>query len=324
MTGSRPSWASLGFDLVSLRVFIATIEEKSLTAAALREGIAVSAVSRRISELEGRSGIALLDRHERGVVPTRAGARLAEQLYSVFGLLDTIAADIEDIRGGGAGHIRIAAHMTALSSGLVQSVAEFLENNSSIEIEIEECTSAEARHAVETGMADLGLISGTVPPQSLCVLPWKEDELVVLLPRGHALTAKPTLSFRDILPVPFIGMQRDSALHQLYCHQAKAIGSSLHERAHATSFDSVSRMVASGLGVAILPRSAATLHEKCGNVVIRELNEQWAHRSLMLCMRSIDSISPAARKFVHHLTGEQCRKPPCPNDNRQSLMFHDT
>lgn len=312
MSGSRPSWASLGFDLVSLRVFIATIEEKSLTAAACREGLAVSAVSRRISELEGRSGIALLDRHERGVVPTHAGARLVDQLYRVFALFDAIAADMEDIRGARTGHIRIAAHMTALSSGLGQRVSEFLGENKGIEVEIEECTSAEARHAVETGMADLGLISGTTPPQALCVLPWEDDELVILLPRGHDLAGAARLRFRDLLAEPFIGMQRDSALQELCRDQAKAIGATLHERAHATSFDSVSRMVASGLGIAILPRSAAAMHASSGQVEIKALDEPWAHRSLMLCMRNQPAVAPAVRKFIRHMTGQELQKAALP------------
>ena len=62
----RPSWVPQ-IDLLTLRLFIAVCEERSINRAAAREHIAVSALSRRMSELEATLKVALLRRHTRGV-----------------------------------------------------------------------------------------------------------------------------------------------------------------------------------------------------------------------------------------------------------------
>ena len=282
MPGSRPSWATLGLDLTSLRLFIATVEEYSITKAAAREGIAASAVSRRISELEARSGVALLERHERGIEPTAAGRRLVEQLSSVFNVLDAIAIDLDGVKGGRLGTERLHTHMSAGSVGLPELLSTFMAANPGIQLEVDELTSTEVMHSVQTGMADLGLVSGTLPAGDLHFIPWREDELVALLPQGHALNRAPSLKFADLLGDFFVGMQRDSALIQLYRHHAKALGQKLLERVHATSFESVRKMVAAGMGVAILPRSAAEPYADARSVTVIALDEHWARRPLMV------------------------------------------
>ena len=97
MASQNNTWKSLGLDLVSLRVFIATAEECSLAKAAARENIAHSAVSRRITDLEARAGVQLFERHDRGVILTAAGEMLLEQFRNVARLLDRIALDLEEI-----------------------------------------------------------------------------------------------------------------------------------------------------------------------------------------------------------------------------------
>ncbi len=280
---------------------MATVEEGGITPAAAREGIAASAISRRISELEARSGVTLLERHERGVVPTSAGRKLADQLSAVFDLLDTLAFDLDAIRGGRIGNVRIHAHMSAGSGGLADLLASYLVANPGIELEIEELTSLEVMHSVQTGMADLGLVSGTLPAGDLEMIPWKEDQLMALLPADHRLAGRSSLKLSDLLDDYFIGMQRDSALIQLYRHQAKALGKPLRERAHATSFESVRKMVSVGLGVTILPGTAARVQAGELGLRVVSLEESWATRPLMLCVRNSKQLSRATKGVIAHL-----------------------
>ena len=77
-----------------------------------------------------------------------------------------------------------------------------------------------------------------------------------------------------------------------------ALGHSLDERAHTTSFDSVCRFVSAGLGLAILPALAV----QAPGVETRPLDESWARRPLMLCMRGADKLSAATRLLIAHLT----------------------
>jgi DNA-binding transcriptional LysR family regulator len=301
MTGSRPSWSSFGLDLVTFRVFVAAVEERSLARAAAREHLALSALSRRISELEARSGVALLLRHDRGVEPTAAGEALVAQLRNVFTLLDRIVADLDAFRGGARGHVRVHAHMSAMAGSLPEVLARFIVAHPGIEVVLEEYTSIEILHAVQTGTADVGVLSGAMQTGALHVVPWHNDRLVVVLPHQHALLEREHLRLADLLDEPFVGMQYDSALQRLYRHQAEALGFPLHQRAHASSFESVRRMVEAGLGIAILPSVTVEPFTQSMRIAMRPLDEEWAVRPSMLCIRDPDNLPAAVRLLVHHL-----------------------
>ncbi|QUT07817.1 LysR family transcriptional regulator [Sphingobium phenoxybenzoativorans] len=301
------SWSIKEIDLTSLRLFAATVEEGTLARAAEREHIAISAISRRISDLEWRCGVTLLERRDRGVVPSAAGQILVNQIRDLLDLLQRMVLDMEAIRGGTRGHIRVHAHMSATSGLLPGKIAEFVAANPGVDVELDEFTSIEVIHSVRTGTADIGLVSGTVDGGDLHLIPWEIDELVAILPPGHALAERSSLQLSDMLGEYFVGMQRDSALLSLYRHQAMVLGKTLKERAHATSFESVRKMVSVGLGVAILPAVAAHPFVEELGINVRPLKETWAHRPLMLCVRDPAQLLAATRLLVQHLTGEAPR-----------------
>ena len=300
---ARP-WSLRDIDLTTLRLFSAVVEEGTLARAAEREHIAISAISRRISDLEELSGVILLERHDRGVQPTVAGEMLFSRTRTLLDLLEQTIIDMEAVRGGMQGLIRLHVHATAISGVLPAKISSFLSLYPGINIEINEHTSREVIHAVRTGIADIGFVSGTVQADELRFFPWQKDEFVVLLPKGHALTKKPRIELADLLGEPFIGMQRDSALMVLCRERAALSGRKLEERAHSTSFQSVRTMVSAGLGVSILPSSAAHPLKADLAVEVRRLDESWAQRPLMLCVRNPNKLSAATRRLIHHLQSD--------------------
>lgn len=297
-------WSLRHLDLVSLRMFAAAVEEGTLAKTAARENVAISAISRRISDLEARCGLTLLERYDRGVRPTAAGQRLFEHVHDLQRQLERMIFDMESIRSGSSGEIVIHAHMSATSGALPERIAAFIEKYPSVNVVLDEYTSLEVLHSVRAGIADIGLVSGTVQSGDLHFIPWLHDELVAIVPSKHALTEKDDLSLSDMLDEYFVGMQRDSALLTLYRHQASALGKVLRERAHATSFESVRKMVSLGLGVAILPAVAAYPFTSGLNIAVRPLRESWAKRPLMLCVRDPALVSSATRNFIDHLVDE--------------------
>jgi DNA-binding transcriptional LysR family regulator len=290
-----------GLDITTLRLFLAAVEEGNLAKAAEREHIAISAISRRISDLEARWGVQLLERHDRGVIATAAGQGVVAQIREALGVFTKMLREIEEIQGGTRGFIRVQAHMTAMAGPLPGAVAAFLRAHPHVEVEIDEGTSLDVYHSVSVGAADVGLISGTIKRGNLHFIPWMRDELVVLLPPAHPLLQQSSLVFADLVEYPFISMQRDSSLLALYRAKAVEARLVLRERSHATSFESVRRMVSEGLGVAILPALAAASTRSDNEIQVRPLAEPWAHRSLVMCVRDPASLSAAARSLIEHL-----------------------
>ena len=287
----------------TLRLLLAAAEEGNLARAAEREHIALSAMSRRISDLEAWLGVTLLVRHDRGVSPTPAGDMVLGQIRTIVGLVNKLVADVAEVRGGSRGHVRVQAHMSAASGALPEKIASFLALHPGIEIELEEKTSLEILHAIRVGNCDVGLVSGTVDGGDLHLIPWLDDELVVALPPGSGLRSRKEIAFRDLLSEPFVGMQRGSALLELYHRHAAAMGAKLRVRAHVTSFESVRKLVEAELGVAILPAVAAYPFAREDGLAVRPLAESWARRPLAVCTRDPTSATPAAKLFIAHLVG---------------------
>src|SRR6185503_16178747 len=97
-------------DIPALSLFVAAVEEKSLSRAAEREHIVTSAASKRIIELERQLGVVLLHRHGRGVEPTPAGAMFYQHARAVLRGLRLAEEAVADFAPTGMAKIRLAAN----------------------------------------------------------------------------------------------------------------------------------------------------------------------------------------------------------------------
>ncbi|WP_340314929.1 LysR family transcriptional regulator [Rhizorhabdus argentea] len=301
----RKSGLTAGFlrnyDLVSLRLLLSAIEEGNLAKVAARDDISLSAVSRRISDLEGRIGVKLLHRHDRGVSPTDAAAANLHRLRSLFDLIDQMVEDFGETKAGNKGVLRVRAHLTAIIGKLPEEIAAFAELHPGIEVIVDEANSSDVMHALQVGGCDIGFVSGTVDAGSLDSYPWMVDELTVVVPSGHALASERAIRFCQVLDYAFVGLQAGSSLQTLFRGQAAALGRPLNEAARVSTFEGVREMVAAGMGISILPAAAVARVGSAAGIVVSRLDEPWAARQLVICVRDRSQMTSAASKFLGHL-----------------------
>ena len=88
------------YDLTDLRLFAAIAEEANLTRGAARAHLAASSASHRLAKLEESLGVALFERHARGLRPTRAGEALLGHARQVFAQLEQMHADLSPFARG--------------------------------------------------------------------------------------------------------------------------------------------------------------------------------------------------------------------------------
>ncbi len=290
------------YDLTSLDLFITVAQERNLTRAAGIKHLAVSAVSKRISELEAQIGSPLLIRNARGVELTPAGQSLlfyARQLKQTMAQLDN---ELSEFAAGVKGHIRIHAITSALSQFLPQDVAGFAERYPQIKFDIEERVGSAVIRAVADGRADLGIIASHTPAQGLETLPYRHDELTLVVPGNHPLASLKSVQFNELIEHEFVGPHLDSSLHALLTREADKLGQSLKLRIRISSFDCMCRMVSNGLGLAVLPRSVVEPYLRSHRLKRVVLNEPWARRSLLLVLRKDEAAAPTLRTFIDHLS----------------------
>lgn len=295
-------------DWRSLQILLAAIDCGSVTRAAGRCGIAVSAAAKRIQELEAGLGVRLLDRAARGVTPTPEGEVLARHARAMFAFGDRLADDLRAVAGGGLGRVRLAATMSVVAGHpLPQALAAFGNARPGIEVELIESTSLTILSELVEGRADLGIITiGTALPEGLTGQPWGRDRLLAVVPDGHPLAGRggpggEGIGLGELLREPLIEIIEGGAITLLLNDMAERAGLNPRAAFRVATVDSAIRMVAAGQGVAVIPDGMFDIFSPALGLVGVAIAEPWAHRRLRLVGRPAAVLPPAARLLHDHL-----------------------
>ncbi len=289
------------FDLQSLRIFLLVAQTGSLTKATDKSHMTLSALSKRIAELERTVDCALFVRQPRGLDLTPAGQELVQHARGVLDTVNRMAGEMSDFAIGVRGHVRIWANTSAIIQFLPRDLAAFLREQPLIRIGLEEKLSDHVVAAVVAGEADLGIFADNVPTHGLEKFLYRRDRLVVLVPSDHPLAARSEVSFSDTLHYDFVGLNQGSSLLQRLTDAAVAQDKALRLRIQVSSFDGICRMIEAGLGIGILPDGAVRPEILGDGLRVIALTDPWASRALWLGVKSEASLLPEAGKLLTHL-----------------------
>jgi DNA-binding transcriptional LysR family regulator len=290
-------------DLTSLQLFVAVCELGSIGKAAEREFIAASAVSKRLSDLEATLETPLLYRHTRGVDLTPAGESLLHHARSVLFSLEKMQGELSEYADGVRGHVRIHASISAIVQFLPEDLGAFVREHPQVKIDLEEHLSTEIVRAVQEGAADLGICNADVlaSGHELQTLPYREDRLVLIVPRRHPLARRKTVAFEQTLECDHVGLHTNSSIYLAMREAAAAAGRTIKLRIHVTGLDAMCRMIHNGLGVGVMPLRAFELMQGVGELESVTLADPWARRRIELVARDFSTLPVTARLLVDHL-----------------------
>lgn len=295
-------------DPFDLQLFVAVAGQGSITAGARAMSLSLAAASERIKALEHRAGVALLERSKAGAVATGAGRALVRHAHRVLAELDALHIGMAAYGQGLRGTARLLCNTAAMAELLPPRLGRFLVAHPDIDVELQELPSDAALQALRRGVADVGIVADHVDTSGLDARPWLDDELVALLPVRGRRRAPAALRFADLLDQPFVGLGADSGLSRHLLQQAARSGRVPHHRVRVGSFDAVARLVEAGVGVAVMPRSAAHRWEGARLHTVR-LEDAWARRRLLLCSTPQAQALPGVRALVEALRAEAAPAP---------------
>lgn len=294
--------AAMKLDPVSLRLFVAVMEEGTIAEAAAREHIAASAVSKRLSELEQTLATELFVRSNKGTEPTAAAFTLLNLARGVLNDLDGIYAQMREYASGVRGHVRVYANISAITQFLPAELKSFMAQYPQVQVHLQERISSVIAKAVADNAADLGILNDGNYGEALTLLPYHDDELVVVAPQGHPLARRKSVRMTQLLDYDVVGAHPGSVMNHLLTKAAAELGRPLRLRIQVSSYDALCLMVAAGLGVGVMPRQSAQLFVPALPIQCLTLAEPWAQRRLVVAVRDPAALSPAARLLVQHIS----------------------
>src|SRR5262245_21873900 len=289
------------FYLVDLRLFLHVSEARSVTHGAQRSNLALASASARIRGMETTLGVPLLARDRRGVSLTPAGQCLLEHARLIVQQVERMRGELGSFARGLSGSVRLMSNTAALSEHLPRVLAAFLATNPTISLEIEERESPDIASALASGMADVGIASDAALPDNIEQFPFRDDVLVLVVPRQDVIARKRVLALVDVIDRAFIGLPRESALQRHVVGHATRFGAVLNIRARVKSFDGVCRMVETGAGLGIVPEVTARRCRRSMKIDAVRLSDPWAKRRLAICVRRLSSLPVGAQRLVEHL-----------------------
>ena len=286
------------FDLTDLRLFVLTAEERNLTRAAARQNLSLAAASARIKALETQSGLPLFLREARGVRLTPAGEAFLHHARGVLRQAEQLRADLLEYGEGLGGHVRVFANTTAVTDFLPEILPGFLSANPRVSIDLQEKPNAEIPRGVLVGRSDIGIVAGPVDTLNLRSIHFSTDKLVLVTSRRHPFARRRRIAFAETLDEDAVGMQQGSTLDTFLSNMSSQLGRQQKLRIQLTSFDAMCRMIGAGVGVGVVPESAARRNRDSMNLALVELTDAWSVRERYLLVRDNESLPAYAEALI--------------------------
>jgi DNA-binding transcriptional LysR family regulator len=283
-----------------LRALVAVYRYGNFAAAAADMGVSQPTLTRTVRRAEDALGVALFTRTTRRVALTPAGREfipLAERL------LDDIGLGMRNIRELAAverGQIVIATQISIAQGILPAVIRVFATRFPSVAVRLLEGVQSGVLEAVHGGAADFGLGDTTNIGDPLSAEPLGDQEFRVVLPRGHRLLHRKTVTFADLDGEPMIAMPPESAAWRLMEGAILSAGIDMPCRFTVGLYTTAFRLVAEGLGIILAPAMIlSSVHPE--GVFSRPLasGEMVQHQGIIV--RRDREATPAAAAFLNVL-----------------------
>ena len=256
-----------------------------------------SALSVQIRQLEGALRASLFERDRRSVTLTAAGTAFREDVHHLLQGLEAARRKVRRAAAGEVGVLRITFVSTAAMEIIPWVVRHYKERLPGVELQMRNLPSAHQVAGLLRQEVDVGFIRLPFEAEEIVVTPVHREPFVCFLPRDHPLADLEEVDPRQLRREPFVFYERRQAagFYDRILRICLDSGFSPEVVQEASEMQTILSMVAAGLGVTILPRSAGGLG--VGEVAVRPLAGEWPPSELGIASLRKAADDPLLLKF---------------------------
>lgn len=240
-----------------LHYFLAVIEAGSISGAAQKLHLSQPPLTSQIRRLEALIGAPLFERHKRGVTPTAAGERLAEEARQLLALADHAIERVQQIGRGEAGVLRVGTIGSLMWSDLRELFTRFQKQYPDVNCVLIDLTAEQQIVALGECSIDVGFWRtplSTGPNLRLQRL--VSESLCVALPQDHRLGRRRPLRLADLAGEPMLMIDPEtSRFGRFLLESCRAAGFEPQVAHYANEPIARLALVSAGRGVALMPDS---------------------------------------------------------------------
>jgi len=247
----------MALNLHHLRLFAAVVEHGGFSKAARALNLSQPAISKSLNELEKQVHVTLLDRGGRSLVLTEAGRTLYARAGELFGVERVAERELRELRGLKRGALRVAASTTIATYILPTYLGRFRTRHPNVRIRAANANTRTVLRLLLEFRVDVALVEGPVSHSRVDVVPWREDELVVIAHPEHPLLQRSRVSPPDLADELFLVRERGSGTREVSERALALHGVRFGNTMRVGGTEAMKHAVAAGLGLAIVSRAAA-------------------------------------------------------------------
>lgn len=250
----------MNIELRHLRYFIAVAEELHFGRAAEKLNISQPPLSQQIQILEEQVGAKLLERTNRTVRLTPAGAQFLKEAWAIIDQVNQAAARAARIQRGEIGELNIGFTSSApFVRSVSRSLLHFRQRYPEVHIQMLEINTKQQIEPLLNGKLDLGVMRNNPLPDTLHHRLLLHEALVAVVHEEHPLAAAPggAIGIRQLAQEPFVFFAREvgTALYDETLDLLKKYGITPYITQEVGEAMTIIGLVSSGLGVSLLPAS---------------------------------------------------------------------
>ena len=282
----------------NFKTFCDLVETKSFSKAARLNEVTQSAVSQQLKAMEAHYDMLIIDRNQKKFRLTPQGTALYSTFKEILDLYEKLNCEIQEMRNIVSGTIQISTVNSIGLHELPPYLKSFIKQFPSVNARVEYRRANLVYEDVLHGNADLGLVAFPPPHKDLTIIPFANDELIIVMSPEHRLTKKRSISMNDLSGVEFVAFERDIPTRKATDEILAKAGVEVQVVMEFDNVETVKRAIEINAGIAILPSSTVITESERNQLVIYKLEGGIHNRPLAVIHKKNRILTPALRSFV--------------------------
>ncbi len=282
----------------SLKIYCDVVRFRSFSRGAEENGVLQSSASQAVQNIEENLGVTLIDRSCRPWELTDEGRLFYEGCREVLERYEDTVASVKGARASASAVIRVAAIYSVNMRDMTQRVQEFSRQHPEARVEMEYAHPDRVLERVLNGEVELGIISYPDERRGLTIIPWHEQEMVLVCTPQHRLARTKSIDVSQLQNETFVGFDTDLVIARKIDRYLREHGVTANVAVRFDNIEAAKRAVEAGAGVAILPRATVEHELQIGTLAAVPLAGRKFTRPLGIIHRKGRKLYPGTEAFI--------------------------
>jgi DNA-binding transcriptional LysR family regulator len=282
----------------SLKIFCDIVDQASFSRAAHANGVSQSNASQVVHQLEERLGVQLIDRSKRPFVLTPEGQRFQEGARVIVQRYDDLERDVKSLHEAVVQRITVASIYSVGLAHMSRYLREFLADNPNADVRLEYLHPHRVYEAVDSGQADLGLVSYPEESRSVSAIAWRSEPMALVCHPDHPLASMDHVSLMALQGESIVAFQKGLKIRDEIDQALAAHDVLMKVALEFDNIETIKRAIEIGAGVGLLPEPTVEREIAAGTLVKVHLDRQPLVRPLGIIHRRDRNLSETATQFV--------------------------